>query len=294
MTNLVFAYMQAHGGDEREAVLLARSLRKFGGMYANHPLWIMVPNQGQISQTTIQRLTRLDVQVNRFDVPKVATSFPFGVKVYAAAAVEALTVDNTDILVWMDSDTIFSGEPSAFLLKENISLGYRPVMLKNISSSYDEPINTFWEIIYKNCNTPADHVFPMLTTVDEVRIRPQFNAGIMSVRPEKGLLQQWRDNFERIHLKPELTPYYDKHVLYRIFVHQAILSATILAVLKETEIEDLGRNINVPMFLESSVELAQAAVTLRYDEYQFFAQPDWYEKLILEKPVQRWLREQVE
>ena len=72
------------------------------------------------------------------------------------------------------------------------------------------------------------------------------------------------------------------------------MSATILAVLKETEIEDLGRNINVPMFLESSVELAQAAVTLRYDEYQFFAQPDWYEKLILEKPVQRWLREQVE
>ena len=43
MSNLIFAFMQAYGGDERESLLLARSLREFGGELANQPLWLMMP-----------------------------------------------------------------------------------------------------------------------------------------------------------------------------------------------------------------------------------------------------------
>lgn len=34
MTRLIFAFMQAYGGDERESLMLARSLRMFGGELA--------------------------------------------------------------------------------------------------------------------------------------------------------------------------------------------------------------------------------------------------------------------
>lgn len=87
MSNLIFAFMQAYGGDERESLLLARSLREFGGELANQRLWLMMP-QGleQVSESTRQMLEGLGVQVHRFEVPEDALKFPFGGKVYAAAA----------------------------------------------------------------------------------------------------------------------------------------------------------------------------------------------------------------
>ena len=295
MANLIFAFMQAHGGDERESVLFARSLRLFGGELANQPVWLTVPQELQnLSESTRQVLRGLGVQVHRFEVPDDALHFLFGGKVYAAAAAESLAAGQSDVLVWMDSDTVFVREPSEFVLKENISLGYRPVMLKNISLLYDEPLNPFWKFIYQQCKTPNENIFPMLTTVDGVQIRPQFNAGVTSVRPRKKLLQTWRDHFEQLYQQPELAPYYEEHILYRIFVHQAILSATLLSVLKQDEMQDLGPNVNFPMFLDGMPDSAREAVTLRYDEFSFFEKAGWEKKIDLSVPVKAWLRTQIQ
>jgi hypothetical protein len=293
MTRLIFAFMQAYGGDERESLLLARSLRMFGGELANHPLWLMVPQKLEhVSESTRQALQGLGVQFNRFEVPEEALRFPFGGKVYAAAAAETLASNEAEVLVWMDSDTVFMGESFEMVLKSNVNLGYRPVMLKNISSLYDEPLHPFWNIIYEQCDTPANDTFPMFTTVDTVRIWPHFNAGILSVRPKVGLLQAWQSNFERLYQKPELVTFYQEHILYRIFVHQAILAGILLAKLKKDEMQDLGPRINYPLFLEGDSELARAAVTARYDEFRFFEQPGWEYKVPLKEPVQRWLSAQ--
>lgn len=293
MTKLIFAFMQAYGGDERESLLLARSLRMFGGELANHPLWLMVPQKLEhVSESTRQALRGLGVQFNRFDIPEEALRFPFGGKVYAAAAAEALASGEADILVWMDSDTVFTGEPFELALRENVKLGYRPVMLKNISSSYDEPLHPFWKIIFEQCNTPVNDIFPMLTTVDAVRIWPHFNAGILSVRPKARLLQAWRRNFEQSYQKPVLASYYKEHILYHIFVHQAILAGTLLSKLKKDEMQDLGSRINHPLFLEELTELVREAVTIRYDEFKFFEQPGWEDKALLKEPVKKWLSAQ--
>lgn len=293
MNNLILAFMQAYKGDERETLLLARSLRKFGGALAGNPLWMMMPRDvEQVSKSTLGELDELGVQVHRFDVPEEALNFWFGGKVYAAAAAEILATDLADILVWMDSDTIFTGEPTEFLMDNDSNLGYRPVMLKNISLLYAEPLNAFWEFLYAHCETPEEHIFPMLTTVDEIRIRPQFNAGIMSVRPEKRLLQSWRDNFERLYPRAELAQFYEQHVLYKIFVHQAILAATLLTMLREDEMQDMGARINFPVFLDAGLEAAPNAVTLRYDEFKFFEMAGWDEKISLDENLKAWLRGQ--
>jgi hypothetical protein len=294
MTKLIFAFMQAYRGDERESLLLARSLRTFGGELANYPLWMMVPQTlAHSGEITLQALSRLDVQLNRFEVPEEALGFPFGGKVYAAAAAESLASNEADILVWMDSDTVFVGEPAGLALKENVDLGYRPVMLKNVSSLYDEPLDAFWGFIFERCDTPVNDLFPMLTTVDGVRIRPHFNAGILSVRPKAGLLQAWQNNFERLYPQPELAPFYQENILYRIFVHQAILAGTLLAKLNEDEMQDLGVRFNYPLFLEDASESAHDVVTLRYDEFEFFQQPGWENKFPLKEPVKKWLGAQV-
>jgi len=82
-------------------------------------------------------------------------------------------------------------------------------------------------------------------------------------------------------------------VLYRIFVHQSILSATLLAMLRQDETYDLGSRCNVPMFLNAAPELARESVTLRYDEFKFFEQAGWEEKVELDESFQDWLQTQV-
>jgi len=291
MTGLIFAFMQAYEGDERESLLLAHSLRTFGGKLAKHPLWLMLPeNPAAISATTLRELEKLGVQVYRFEVPEEALKFPFGGKVYAAAAAEEMASNQADILVWMDSDTVFTGDPTQLLLGENVNLGYRPVMLKNISSLYDDPVNKFWELIYNSCETSEEDMPLMLTTVDKMRIRPQYNAGLLSIRPKLGLLQTWRENFERIYQQPEFLPFYQEHILYRIFVHQAILSATLLAKLKRDEMQDLGPHYNQPTFLDIDAVLIQEAITLRYDQFKFFEEPGWEKKVDLKVSIKDWLR----
>ena len=294
MSRLIFAFMQTHTGDERESLLLARSLRTFGGRLANHPLWMMMP-QGlePVSESVLGALEDLEVRFSRFEVPEDALQFPFGSKVYASAAAETLVSNEADILVWMDSDTIFTGEPSEVVLGENISFGYCPVMLKNISSLYDEPVNAFWDFIYKGCGTVEEDIFPMFTTIDKVRIRPQFNAGLLCVCPKVGLLRAWQDNFERLYQQPELAPFYQEHVLYRIFVHQAVLSATLLTRLEKEDMQDLGQRLNCPVFLETDVDVVRNAVTLRYDEFIFFEKPSWENKIELKSQVKTWLQAQV-
>ena len=282
--------MQAYGEDERASLLLARSLRTFGGELGNQPLWLMMPqNLEQVSDTTRQALEKLGAQINRFRVPVEALRFPFGGKVYAAATAETLASSQTDLLVWVDSDTVFTGEPSEMILGKKVNLGYRPVMLKNISSLYDELVNPFWSFVYQGCGTAVEAIHPMITTVDNVRIRPQFNAGILCLRPQKRLLTTWRDNFERLYQQAELVAYYQENVLYRIFVHQAILAGTLLAGLKEEEMQDLGPHFNYPIFLDADKELARIAVTFRYDEFEFFERLGWKGKISLNKTVKDWL-----
>lgn len=292
MHNLIFAFMQAYGEDDRESLLLARSLRTFAGRLAEAPIWMMVPQKlNHLSDTTRQSLEALGVRLVPFAVSGDALKFPFGGKVFAAAAAETHAQGKTEVLVWMDSDTVCVQEPAEFLLPTGISLGYRPVMLKNISSLFDEPLDRFWKLVYKGCNTPAGRVFSMQTSVDGTVIRPQFNAGLLVARPERALLRAWRDNFGRLYLEPGWGEFYKKHILYYFFIHQAILSATLLGQLEKEEMLCLGEMVNYPLFLHSRIALANQAVTMnqvvtfRYDAFNFFDDPKWKEILPVSGPL---------
>jgi hypothetical protein len=289
---LAFAFMQAHGGDERESLLLAHSIRRYGGAYADAPIWVLIPQgRSPFSEKAQAALRQLDVNLVPFDVPDAVLDFPFGGKVFAARAAESRLESSGRLLVWMDSDTVILKEPREFLIPENISLGYRPVMLKNISSPYDEPVDEFWRVIFKTCGTSEAHIFPMETTSDKVIIRPQFNAGILVVRPEKELLRSWAENFAELYGHPALDKTYQEHILYKIFVHQSVLSATLLAMLKQEEMQDLGPDVNLPVFL--GPERGDAVTSLRYDEFKFFSGPDWESKFSLDEERMAWLREQI-
>jgi len=191
----------------------------------------------------------------------------------------------------MDRDTIVLQEPTEFLISAGQGLGYRPVHHKLIGSAWDQPTDSFWELIYEVCDVPGENLFAMMTHAGE-RIRPYFNAGIYIIRPENGLLAQWRDMFLKWYRQPQFKTYYEKNHLYAIFIHQAIFTGVLLQNLKTGEMTELSPKINYPLHLQEDVPVDQRPktidklVTVRYEK--IFDKPDWRQLPITES-LKSWL-----
>lgn len=296
--DLLFSLMPAYGSDENETLLMVRSLRRFGGRQKDTPVMVMTPRPAPLSTGACHALEALDAEIIPFDVPREALDFPFGAKVFAAAAAEARAEGRCQTLAWMDSDTLFAGDPTSLALKPGCALACRPVMLKNISSLAGEPVNPFWQALFAACATPLESLPPCATLVDGVPIRPQYNAGLLALRPERGLLRAWRDHFARLYPDPVFAPFYEQHRLYRIFIHQAVLAAVLLARLKPDEICDPGPRFNHPVFLDAKkllndVSSAAEVITFRIDSFEFFTEAPWRAQTFFPAHLQGWLEEQL-
>lgn len=280
---MIFACMSAYDGDEQETVLWAQSIRRWGGALAHAPLLVLEPEPGSLSPDIRGTLVGLAVTIVPFHLPEAAVNFPYAQKVFAAAQAEAHAAAAhaaaraaDDVLVWMDSDTLVLNQPDEFRLPPGKTIACCPVQLKNISAPASGPASDFWQAVYAACATPPELIFPVTTTVDHLAVQAHFNAGLLVVRPRAGLLQSWAQNFARIFQMEQFQPYYVESPLYRIFIHQAVLAATLLTCLPADEFQLLSARYNVPIFLHQRFPIhVPDMVTCRYDEFSFFQNPDW-------------------
>lgn len=281
---------------ETNTLLLVESIRNFGGALAQNPVWCLVPQYGkQLSATFKDRITKLDVTILPFEIDSDVVRFFFAGDIRAAALAESLAIGQTDLLVWLSSNTIVLREPTAFALPQERSLGYRPVHHINIGSPYDDTLDTFWTLVYQDCKVPDDRIFPMQTHVDALTIRPYFNAGIIVTRPEKQLFKAWRDVFFEVYRKPQLQEMYQQDQRYTIFIHQAILSGVILSTFESQHIQELPRTYNYPVHLYAEdatihrpTQLDEM-VTIRHEG--FYHDPQWKEKMPASDSLKEWLAE---
>lgn len=299
--HLVFATTPAVDGDERELILLARSIRAFGGWLAGSPLWVFFPQQLPLTARTQAALKAVGVELRPFPAPGEALAFPFAAKAFAAGEAEALAFKKgADLLVWMDPDTLLIQPPEEFILEPDRQLGCRPVQLALISSLYDEPPDDFWNAIYQRLGVDPRAVFAVETTVDRRRIRANFNAGLLVVRPRANLLGRWAGCFARIYPDPFFEPFYQRNILYKYFIHQCALAGCILAGFKPEQIQDFSPWVNYPVFKHHKMPADLRAdswnrlVTARYDDYRFFWQTDWQNILPLSPPISEWLPAKIE
>jgi len=291
MNSVTFASMLTPGTD-LQTVVLVRSIRAFGGEFSHNPIWIFCP--GPISRAAQEELLWLDVRLIPIQIAPAARSFPLATKVFTAATAEQMALDETDLLIWMDSDTLVINPPHELLLPDHTVLGCCPVHLKLINSPYDAPPDPFWTLIYQQCRAVADHIFPVMTVIDRQRIRATFNAGLLVVRPERRLLQFWRENFLRLYNDPAFQEFYRQNSLYQIFMHQAVLSGTIFAHLDREEIHQFSPLVNYPLHLHADhpnpPDDINGLVTCRYDI--FFQTLRWQERLPATGDLLDWITEQ--
>ena len=236
-----------------DSLLFVDSLREFGGELADAPILALIPKQaGAFSKEDDARFKALKIERIHFHMDEEVLKFPFASLVYAAAQAESYLRGITETLVWQLPDTLVLNPPTSYTLPKEIKLAYRPVHHTNVGSVYDQPLDEFWSLVYHHCHVPDVRIFPMETCVGDNTIRPYFNAGMLVLRPEMGLLTTWWDRFEALYNHPDFQPFYQRDERYAIFIHQAVLSAVILVLLDKTEMLELPPTVNYPLNLHHS------------------------------------------
>jgi len=283
---------------ETDALLLAESIRAFAGSLSQNPIWCFVPEYGkQLSAAAKDRLLALNVTLIPFKINCEILQFPFTSEVLATALAESVAYGKTEFLAWLGTNTIVLQEPKDFLLQNGKNLGFRPVHHTLVGSRYGEPLDPFWTQIYRYSNVPKDRVFPMTTHMDETRIRPYFNAGLLVTRPEKRLFQVWRDTFLKVYQEPIFQEFYQQDERYEVFIHQAVLSGIILSTFATNEIQELPPKYNYPLHLHAydvtdhRPICLEELVTFRHE--RFYEDPEWMNKMPAKEPLKQWIVERL-
>jgi len=296
-TKIVFATFAEQELDLGRVQFMIESIRTFAGRFKDAPVWVYL-TEGLLASES-EYLGEIESQGGEFrlaQAPEEATWFYFFGKVFASAQAEADAAAQASVIAWLDTDTIFLQEPGEFLLPKGKSLGYRPVMHRNISPLYEEPLDEFWKRAYKDMSVPESLAFPMLTVADGDRIRPYFNAGCLVVRPERGLLRKWAETFPSLYKDAVLKEMCRQDERKRIFIHQVALSGAVLKYLGRDEMIEFSSRINYPLFFREMFGAKRdfhdirKAVTIRYESFFDNPPPGWDK--MLEGPADRiaWLK----
>lgn len=290
-SDTVIAFYYQPGANLREAALLAKNLVRFSGHFNECLHWVFELPTAQKGAEVLPS----NPNFIRFvpTIPDEAGGFPFANKVFIAAEAEQLAEESlAPQLVWMDTDTLVMKEPQALILKEGVKIAIAPVHIQNISSRMDQASDGFWQLIYSHCHVSKNHIFQMSTVVDKVQIRPHFNAGLISVNPNMGILRRWRDNFAGLYQDPRMQEFFQQDERYKIYLHQAVLAATILNLCKRDEIKLLPNEYNFPLHLldrmdeKSKPAFLNELVTARYEDLD---ETGWQTALPVKEPFKSWL-----
>ena len=296
MNDLILATMAGTAEAARLALLWAKSIRAFAGRYTEAPIWLMVPQPIERLPTSLRmELEQNHARLFAYDVSEEALDFPFAAKSIAAGEAERLAQDRASRLAWMDCDSLIVQEPIPLLLADEIAIGYRPVDHTLIGSPADKPPDSFWSLVYNQCGVDVGQIKPMVTSVDEKTIRPYFNAGLLAVRPQRGLLQSWSDTFRTLYQRPAFRPYYNRDVLYKLFIHQAVLAGVLLAGTGDEEREELPYLVNYPLHMHAGYPAVRRPARLN-DVYSFrydtlADEADWQQVILIDEPLRSWLNE---
>lgn len=184
-----------------ETLLLAKSIRKFGGRLSNSTIYTFNPRgNGRLSKAHYDELHSLEIRHSDEILNTIHSTYPQANKCYAAARTEELAKE--DVLVFLDSDSVFLNEPLGFLLPEHVVAAATPVWAAGIGSrGPDDPADAVWRTARSICNVSSKgpRVRTRLTQND---VGFYCNAGLVAARRSTGLFSQWLNCFTQLSSNP--------------------------------------------------------------------------------------------
>ena len=281
---------------EKNVGLLVASIRAFAGSLSGYPIWCFVLGEREkLSQSLRTRFSDLGVELISLTADSDFMRFFFGGEATAAALAETIAAGRYDLLAWLAPNTVVVQQPSGFVLPKEKLLGYRPVHHMLIGSRFEEPLDSFWSLVYQFCEVPENRIFPMTPHIETTKLRPYFNSGILVTRPTRHLLRAWRDTFAQAYHDSGFQELLKQDARFPIFLHQAVLSGVILSRLRREDLLELPPSYNYPIHLYDEDRTGgrprsvEELVTFRHES--FHEQPDWAEKMPAKEPLKQWIRE---
>jgi hypothetical protein len=277
---------------------MVESIRTFAGKYKDATIWVYIPPALREKEAEkVKELLSMGIVVKDINIPDDASWFFLSGKVFAAARAEAESDGKADILVFLNYDTVFLNEPDEFNMPSGKKFGYRPVMHKNVGLLFSEPLDSFWTQIFKIMAVDESTLFPMVTPADGDTIRPYFNAGLLVVRPEEGILRKWVEYYAKLYQDPVLKKMCEQDIRKRIFLHQTALTGAILNHLRRDEIIEFSNKINYPIFFREQFGAKKdfhditEVVTFRHESYFNNPDSDWDKSIIGPQEKIDWIKE---
>ena len=248
---------------ERQALLLFESIRFYTGRFRVCSIYALSPRSGHgISESTRRKLEKLEVTYIDAILNTECREYGSANRVAAAAYIEKEHAH--EILVILDSDTLFLREPRELLLPPNVDVAVRPVDLKGMcSSGPTDPFDIYWRDLCHCCGVGYDEIPWIESFVDRCRIKASYNAGLVIVRGKLGIMRQWADFFFTA-VRQGLTPHTEDRrfragagwvdsVASRLWgSNQAALSLAIWS--KTRHVQELEPTYNYPLTLHDQIK----------------------------------------
>lgn len=189
--DLAFVACIERNAVEAQALALFESIRRFGGRFSGQPVYAVAPRPGLgVGTTTQRRLDALCVRYLELPLNLECREYASSNRVLAAAHVEATTAHQ--ILVILDSDTLFLGEPTELDLDADVDVAVRPVDVKGIcTAGAGDAQEPYWHALAELTQCELSSLPWLETFVDEARIRACYNGGLVVARAGLGIMRRW-------------------------------------------------------------------------------------------------------
>jgi hypothetical protein len=180
---------------EAQALLLFESVRHYAGRFRDCPIYALSPRAGHaISESARYKLDKLSVTY--IDAILNTECLEYGAANRVAAGAYIEEVYPHEILVVLDSDTLFLREPERILLPPDVDVAVRPVDVKGMCTSGPaDPFDSYWRDLCRCCGVDYEEIPWTESFVDHHRIKASYNGGFAVVRGKFGILQQCADFF---------------------------------------------------------------------------------------------------
>ena len=252
---------------ETQALLLFESIRQYAGRFRDCPIYALSPRSGHsISESARSRLDTL--RVTYIDAILNTECREYGSANRVAAAAHVEEVHPHEILVILDSDTLFLREPDKILLPPDVDVAVRPVDIKGMCTDGPaDPFDSYWRELCRCCGVAYEEIPWIESFVDHHRIKASYNGGLVIVRGDLGILRKW-SNFFLASVRRRLTPYSEDRCFRsgagwidsttsRLWgSNQAALS---LAIWSSTRrVQELPPTYNYPLHVHNQIDAATA------------------------------------
>jgi hypothetical protein len=198
---------------------MVRTLRAFGGRFAQCPVLAIQPRAGPpIAAATQRELAALQVRWVHGPVPHPFDWLGFTCKPLAAEIADREAT--TRYVAWLDGDVFVVGEPSALDAPEHDDVDVLGCVeeLGPVSSGPGDRFEPFWRALAQGAGLTVDDI-PLVTAGPSgKRVRLHINSGVFRFRRGGGFAQRYREYFDRL-LALRVVPKDDPS----IFLHEQII-----------------------------------------------------------------------